>query len=309
MSLAPIFALGAPRSGTTVFFEVFGRHQDLAWPSNYTERFPRQHGLNFIRRLLDNRFYCFYGMKPQYGAPWYNKYLFRPGEAYDFWNTYSGLGKGFSRGYLLGQEALPEAVEGLNRATESIRKMQGRERFSCKLTGPSRLAYLNSVFPNAYYVHIIRHGKAVTESLMRVPFWKQGGGFDGPYWDGGFPEAYSKIWQESHASPGILTALQWRTIIEFTRQEAQRFVPKDRYIEIRYEDFVADPVGVVSRTYEFCGLDVPVTDLEKWTGEFVKKDMNRKSSNLSAELDQQLGQLLGDTLAELGYLPEPSSTL
>lgn len=301
MKQPPIFAIGAPRSGTTVFFEVFGRHPDLAWPSNYTEKYPAKHGLNLLRRVLDNRFYRFYGMKPQYGAPWYNKYLFRPGEAYKFWDYFSGQGKGFSRGYLLGQSASAEAKEDLNAAVESIRNRQGRARFSCKLTGPSRLAYLNSVFPDAYYIHIIRDGRAVTESLMRVPFWKEGGGFDGPYWAGGFPQEYEAIWQGAGKSPEVLTALQWRTIIEFTRSEAKAYIPPERYIEIRYEDFVENPVDVVAGAYRKCGLDIPENDLERWTSSFVKKNMNRKTSNLNANADQQLDQLLGQTLSGLGY--------
>ena len=301
MEQPPIFAIGAPRSGTTVFFEVFGRHPDLAWPSNYTEKYPAKHGLNLLRRILDNRFYRFYGMKPQYGAPWYNKYLFRPGEAYRFWDHFSGQGKGFSRGYLLGQNASAEAKEDLNAAVESIRSKQDRPRFSCKLTGPSRLTYMDSVFPGAYYIHIVRDGRAVTESLMRVPFWEKGGGFDGPYWQGGFPQEYEKLWQQSGKSPEVLTALQWRAIIEHTWAEAKACIPQERYIEIRYEDFVESPVEVVSEAYRKCELKIPEQDLERWTSSFVRKDMNKKAKNLEKGSEQELGQLLAPTLETLGY--------
>ena len=41
----PIFFVGAPRSGTTVLFEIFAARDELAWPSQYLERAP---GLRFM---------------------------------------------------------------------------------------------------------------------------------------------------------------------------------------------------------------------------------------------------------------------
>ena len=38
---APIFILGAPRSGTSVLYEKLARHPDLTWISNITKKVPR----------------------------------------------------------------------------------------------------------------------------------------------------------------------------------------------------------------------------------------------------------------------------
>ena len=37
---APIFIIGAPRSGTSVLYEKLARHPDLAWISNITKKVP-----------------------------------------------------------------------------------------------------------------------------------------------------------------------------------------------------------------------------------------------------------------------------
>jgi hypothetical protein len=36
----PIFIVGAPRSGTNIFYRTLARHPDLAWISNITKKVP-----------------------------------------------------------------------------------------------------------------------------------------------------------------------------------------------------------------------------------------------------------------------------
>jgi hypothetical protein len=38
--ISPIFIVGAPRSGTNIFFRTFAKHPDLAWISNITKKIP-----------------------------------------------------------------------------------------------------------------------------------------------------------------------------------------------------------------------------------------------------------------------------
>lgn len=298
---APIFVIGAPRSGTTVFFEAFSRHPDLAWPSNYTGKFPTVPLFNYLRCLFDNRFYRVFGMKQQYDVRWFKKYLFFPGEAYSFWNHYTGLGDRFAKTYLKGVRARPEVALTLRNATELIRRKQFRKRFSCKLTGPTRLEYLHSAFPDAYFIHVIRDGRAVAESLLRVPFWKQGGGFDQPFWDEGLSPEAEGLWLEGGKQPIELAGLQWKEIVDIAKYEAGEYIPKDQYIEIRYEDFVTNPEEILSNVYEACGLNATALDVRSWTSKFVKKSMNKKVDSLGDETVARLEQLIGNTLKEMSY--------
>lgn len=49
----PIFVIGVPRSGTTVVYEAFSQHEDLAWISNHATRVPWLNALHALPRLYD----------------------------------------------------------------------------------------------------------------------------------------------------------------------------------------------------------------------------------------------------------------
>jgi hypothetical protein len=49
----PVFVLGCPRSGTTIFERVLAFHPDFSWPSGYTNRFPSLPQLSMLSRIHD----------------------------------------------------------------------------------------------------------------------------------------------------------------------------------------------------------------------------------------------------------------
>jgi hypothetical protein len=249
---APIFFVGMPRSGTTVFFEAFAKHERLAWLTNYSRQFPSLPALNVLCHALDGGRWGVYGSKRQYGrVALLNAVLPRPDEAYPFWEKYAGMA--FAREYLRGVSASPAVAARLRFAIAAVVRWQGGRRFATKITGPARMAFLSSVFPDAYFVHVIRDGRAVVESLLRSRFWIDGGGHEAPWWNGG-PGATTQDAPGAPApSPALLAARQWRDIIEVAREEAERVLP-GRYIEARYEDFVDDPHAVVRDLYRRCAL-------------------------------------------------------
>ena len=250
---APIFFVGAPRSGTTIMFEHFARHPELAWLSNYARALPRVQAVNLVRRLLDNSVVSFRGQKDQFGdAHWFNRYLPRPDESYAFWNAHAC--EGFDRSFLLDQKATPHEAESLRRALDKVRRYQGRSRVTAKMTGPGRITYLNSVWPNMYAIHVVRDGLDVVRSLLNVHFWKEEGGYHSPWWKGGIDNLELDRWREAGSEPGALAALQWRRIIETTRTEAAALLG-DRYIEVKYETFLGDAAGELAKLYERVGMD------------------------------------------------------
>lgn len=87
--LAPIFFIGAPRSGTTISFELFSTHPDLAWLTNYAAVFPRLPAVNLLRSVLDNRWIHLRAFKNQWGeASRLNSFLPWAAEVYPFWNAH-----------------------------------------------------------------------------------------------------------------------------------------------------------------------------------------------------------------------------
>ena len=70
----PIIFCGVGRSGTTVISEIVLRHEELAWTSNYQNKFPNCVGINLVRPLTDNKLWRLTGQKRQLNrVPIYNK--------------------------------------------------------------------------------------------------------------------------------------------------------------------------------------------------------------------------------------------
>ncbi|MBZ0073201.1 MAG: sulfotransferase [Gammaproteobacteria bacterium] len=248
----PIFFIGVPRSGTTILFEAVAKHPDIGGPLTYHERWPWLLGTGALLPLLDNKVLGLQGRKKQHGGviPG-NRLLPQHAEAYSFWTHYAR--PDFARSYLLGIHATSADQVRIHKVLRRLLAWECRSRFATKLTGPARIGYLHSLFPDACFIHVIRDGRAVVHSLLNVAFWRRGGGLVNPWWNPGFPSTYVEYWEHEGRRPEILAALQWRNIIETTRKEAASLA-ENKYMEIRYEEFLEYPHQVLSSIYSFVGL-------------------------------------------------------
>src|ERR1043166_167562 len=94
----PIIFIGSPRSGSTIISEIILRHPSLAWPSNYQERYPSSPEVNLIRILFENKLWCLQGQKHQLNkVSLINSFLFKPSEAYVFFDYVTGPRIDFTR--------------------------------------------------------------------------------------------------------------------------------------------------------------------------------------------------------------------
>lgn len=292
----PIFFIGMPRSGTTILFEAFARHPALAWPSKYTNAWPRLPWLNFTRVLGVE------GRKAQYAqTPLGNRFLPIPSEAYVFWNTVAH--PQFGRSYLSGVAPDAATRKRVAGAVERLVRWQRRPRFAAKVTGPPRMGFLSAIFPDAIFVHMVRDGRAVVHSLMRVGFWRNKGGMTAPFWSGGPPLPALDDWQRSDRDAGVLAALQWNHVVGLARQEAAA-LPAGRFLETRYEDFVAQPVAEVQRLLIECGLEES-PDVERYIVRGVSlPNMNQKfRKDFPPDYIARLTEAMRPCLDRYGYEP------
>lgn len=293
----PIFFIGMPRSGTTVIFEYFSEHPWLGWLSNYSLRFPRTPAWNVLLRLTETQFWRLRGKNRQY-EPIHllNRYSPKPQEGYPFWKEYCGE-KFLWDFHLKGSMENPKKAR-LRKVIALTLQYQGRRRFVTKLTGQPRVRYLNEVFHGAIFIHLIRDGRAVVQSLLKVDFWREKGGLTGPFWRGALTEEDIRVWEASGRSPAVLASLQWCRVIEATREESKCLAP-EQFVEVRYEDFVADPDRVLMRLYDFCGLPQrPAMNAL----ECPKLDnMNSKYSGMPPRDQVLIEDVMRDHLNMLGY--------
>lgn len=264
----PIFIVGAPRSGTNIFYRTFAKHPDLAWISNITKKFPASLWITrLIMMFRDDH---------------------RPTEANNVWQKFTG-----NRDESLGMENASNAARKyLHRVLQNNLKIFDKPRFVNKSPGNSvRIEFLKEIFPDAIFIHIIRDGRAVAYSIMRSRL-----GHSGDYWSVKPPG-----WQDLLKLPLInACALQWKMIVEAIMASSRK-LPRTQYMEVKYEEFVARPIETFKQVGKKCGLLWQDEFLRTITA-----GMDNRNYKWQAELpaaDQNtLNDLLSEYLILLGYV-------
>ena len=147
----------------------------------------------------------------------------------------------------------------------------------------------------------MRDGRAVVESLLRVDFWRKGGGLDRPFWRGVLADDDVKEWREYGNSDAALAAIQWRRTVERTYIEG-RELADGRFTELLYEDYVARPLEEMERLRLQLGLP-PSPRLQAWLeSQPVLNNMNRKASSLPAGKLRDIETIMAHWLSHYGYL-------
>jgi hypothetical protein len=148
--------------------------------------------------------------------------------------------------------AAPKAAGGAGNATclrrefAHVAALSGAQLFLTKRTANNqRLPWLKEVFPNARFIHLIRDGRAVAYSLLRVRWWPR----HRTWWSGATPQELV----DAGSDPYAVSARNWVEDVQAVRAGLRR-VPAGQLLELRYEDLMADPLGQVRRITEFLGL-------------------------------------------------------
>jgi hypothetical protein len=243
----PIIFFGTGRSGSTIISEIILKHRTLAFPSNYHHKYPTIESVNYLRQLLDNRFWRLHGMKSQSGVNMvksYNRFLFIPSEAWNMWNHILPSEIPFSRGFLLNEKADKNIIASIRAYFLRLIQMQGRERLGLKITGPGRLTYLQSIFPDAVFVHIKRRIVPTISSFLKAPFWQRQG-MHQLWWNGVYTDHELLEVEQNGDNPVWMTSFQVKKILDVI--ELEKEVLKSKVIDVSYDDFLINPVVVIGQ--------------------------------------------------------------
>lgn len=265
----------------------------MSWVSKLLDVWPRAEKLNSgLLTSLD---------KPIVGAA-VRRGLIEPGhlkpsEAYAYWER---IAPGFSEPFrdLFDTDLTERAKRNLQDAVQRL-TVDGRPTPLIKITGWPRTGYLRAAFPDARFIHIVRDGRAVVNSILQVDFWEGWRGTKG--WRGldMRPEQAAR-WIESGQSFVTLAAMELGDMLD-AMIAAQASIPADQFLELRYEELCADPIGSFELVTKFCELDNPA-QFERTVGDFGFQATNDKwQRDLTGLQQRQLETELTPYLLRWGY--------
>lgn len=290
----PIIIFGTGRSGTTIISDIIFQHEDLAWHSNYQELFPKISLVNYMRRFFDNKYWRIIGMNTQNNKSVFNYFCFRPIERYNFWESITGPRIDFSRDFLLNQTATPEEKNKMRKFFSNMVAYQKRKRLAFKITGPARMEYLMSVFPDAVFVNVVRNPVATVRSWLEVSWADQI--TDQLWWTGAYSEEELKKAKELSSTPALFAAFQYRKIMDTTDAEIKKMKPE--IYTVSYEDFVTNPKEFISKLLKNIGLNESKL-IDKYMDKIAISNRNARQAksektNIPDDVKKQILEIVGE---------------
>ena len=253
--IKPILIIGAPGSGTTLLHQTLCSHRDVAYVThNMLRAGIRKHG----RLVGDRRRALLMLQNLIHRDPASNNPL---GDA--LWIKYFG-----DYNYMTEKDYSEEMADYFRKKVLQVQNLWGRPRFVDKtLVNCFRVRLLNSIFPDAKFIHTIRDGRAVAFSILnKIDI----AGDRFALFDVGFKDILGDKYQ-SDRSELYNYGLAWAEFVRKGREA--NAVAQNRYYEVRYEKLVTEPYDELRNIVDFCELD--------WFSEFEEKipptqNMNEK---------------------------------
>ena len=296
----PIVIVGTGRCGSTLFHRLLAKHPQMMWMSPLCYKYPSRPQWNRMAvTAMDNPL-----LRRLFGEK------IRPGENYRFWDKYA---YGFSEPCRdLVRSDVSARVKKQVRAAFEPMLTPKRNRLLIKITGWPRIGFLNEIFQDAKFIHILRDGRAVASSLLHVSFWR---GWYGPQgWRAGMlsPEDHA-LWVSYDRSFTALAGIEWRIQMR-AMEAARRALDPALFHEVKYETFCEQPVETFRQVLEFS--EVP------WSADFerevraasIRSTSDRWRADLAPGQQVILDDLLAEDLRRYGYgglgtpesIPEPA---
>lgn len=265
-----LFIVGRGRSGTTLLRAMFDSHPDMAIPPESHFIVPLgQHGRYQRPTGFDSELFLSH-LRPTGVRRW-------------------GLPEDLIRSALGSSEpaTYPEAVRVVFACYAAH---HGKRRYGDKTPVNVRnIAPLAEMFREARFIHIVRDGRDVTQSILSVDWGVQ---------------------------TVAESAVYWKLSVEQARRDGEKLGPS-RYREVRYEDLVKDPDSTLRALCDFADLLFDPLMLRY----YERADEVRKGTNIVSHRnierpptktrdwrqEMQPGDialfeaLAGDTIADFGY--------
>lgn len=252
-----LFIIGTGRCGSTLVQELIAGHPDVGYISNLDMALspfnPKGKANHLIARAVTGslaRRDSAYLKHRRYTLA--EHVHFGPSEAYRLIDRH--LSPIVSEPFrdLTEDDVTPWLAERFRAFFTERAQAQGTPLFMHKFTGWPRARFIHALMPEARFLHVVRDGRAVASSIVQRPWWK--GRLGVPGWGfGDLPPDLTELWAKHDRSLITLAGLEWRILMD-AFDAAREKVGEDRWLELRYEDLVAEPRAHWPAILELAGL-------------------------------------------------------
>lgn len=286
-----VFVLGTGRCGSTLVQEVLAKHPGTGYLLNVEDRLPALR-LGRAAAALYRR------LPPE--ASRKGRLRLAPTEGYRALAAQVSPVLAEPTRDLVAEDATPWLVSRTREYFDTAAARHGAPVFLHKFTGWPRSGFLSQVWPQARFIHVVRDGRAVANSLLQMPWWRGYTG-DGLGSAAMLPEHYRERWEAEGRSFPLLAGLEWAMLMD-SFADARAKAVEGHWLELRYEDVVADPQHAFGRALEFCGLPAsPAFDRALARYEFGAGRTDAFRRDLRAEDVATLTRVLRGHLEAYGY--------
>lgn len=304
----PIFIIGTPRCGSTMLHGLLSCHEKTGYITNTMDLFrdPQVfYAVEWLRKTFDLNV-----RGERYLRDSIEVDAKSPSEGMRFWGEF--LGRDPFELYWPERRAGEFSAEHIQKAMDYIRHVlycfdkTGDVSFLNKSPAlVTELRVLQDLFPDARFVHLVRDGRMVANSMIKLyrrqveqnerihhPLFE-----DHPFIP--YPRvAHLKDYIEQWGPEDLrTTAHVWNDCLNFVgdvKNELRAFH------EVRFEDILVDPRGVVGGIMDFCGLG-PMVEGKTQYEEKISRVGKIQHKNVYQGFEV-VEEIAGDNLRRFGYL-------
>lgn len=291
----PCFIVGPGRSGSTLLYKTLSLHPQIGFLSNYDVRFASMSLVPWIVERTLNSI-------PAKLNAWFDGsggayYLKRPLIKKLVPTPVEGEQLLASCGLVDGKAVLAEGevAARLSRLFAVLRRRKLAEVLLFKRTALNQsIPLLAKTFPNAKFIYLVRDGRSVSASLLKVEWWLNNrlpwAGFKTP----------AQL-QAEGADPTWIAARNWVAGVEYA-EHGLSTVPDARVFKLRYEDFLEQPSTICREICDFLGISQD----DRFFGALSSLSIMNRPPSWPRQLDSAQQQILmdeqGELLVRYGYL-------
>ncbi len=301
LAAPPIFIVGHWRTGTTLLHELMGHDSRLGFPTTF-DCFTPHHflasrwALYWLVKVLLPRRRPMDNMKLAADAPQECDFALAALSAPTPYRRIAFPNNVDSHLKLLTSECLdPESTEDLREKLIGFYKaLTFRDQKQLVLKSPphtGRVKLLAEWFPDAKFIHLSRHPYSVIPSTIHL--WRSLDyfhGFQDPKYD------------DDELLEFVLSSFEQMYDSYFSNRGT---IPPKNLVEMRFEEFVTDPLNAIGDVYERLDLP-PFSEAKDAIGANVKSRKKHKMNprKFDDRIKNAIDQRLSRYMNEFGYAPE-----